>query len=155
MGTTRAPCDLPTPSGTSSSSLATSSSASPSAVGMSVSSMPGSPWMPRPTAIRPSGTENSGCSAPGSVQPVNATPNERVRSLARRRRRVDLVEVVAGLGGRGGDPEHREVAGDAAALVPLGERGAEMSSVTVTVSQAMPSARSRSCAASKLSTSPA
>ncbi len=38
--------------------------------------------------MRPSGTENSGCSAPGRVQPVKATPNERVRSFASRATRV-------------------------------------------------------------------
>ncbi len=56
--------------------------ASSSAVGTSVSSMPGSPWMPMPTAMRPSGTVNSGSVAPGRVQPLNATPKDRVRSFA-------------------------------------------------------------------------
>ncbi len=34
--------------------------------------------------MRPSGTENSGSSAPGSLQPVKATPIERVRAFASR-----------------------------------------------------------------------
>ena len=79
---------------------------------------------------------------------------ERPGALVRESRHAgDLGEVVALLGGRGGGLEHREVARDAAALVLLGER-LEMSSVTVTVSAGMPAARSCSCAASKLSTSP-
>ncbi len=60
---------------------------------MPVSSIPGSQWMPSPTAIRPSGTENSGWSAPGRVQPLKATPNERVRSFASWREPRDLREV--------------------------------------------------------------
>ena len=105
--------------------------------------------------MRPSGTVNSGSSAPGSVQPVKATPNDRVRSFASRATRGDAVEVVALLGRGGRGAEDREIAGDAAALVLLVGRALETSSVTVTVSHAMPSARSCSCAASKFRTSPA
>ncbi len=79
---TRAPAADSTPSGSSESRRSTSISARPSAVGTSDSSMPGSPWMPSPIAMRPAGTENSGSAAPGRVQPVKATPNERVRSFA-------------------------------------------------------------------------
>ena len=65
----------------------------------------------------PAGTVKSGPSAPGSVQPEKATPKERVAAFALAKNALDLLEVLARLGGRPRDLEDGEVARNAAALV--------------------------------------
>ena len=88
-----------------------------------ISSMPGSPWMPSPMAMRPSGTENSGCSAPGRVQPVNATPNG-ARAASPTAGSAEVVEhLVAGVIARGEGDAGAAMASGAAeveAVDPIG-----------------------------------
>ena len=95
-----------------------------SAVGMASSDTPGSPWMPRPTPILPSGTVNSGSSAPGRVQPSNATPRVRVAAFAVSGHPDHAREVEAVLGRGARTLEDREIACDAAPLGLFALRGA-------------------------------
>jgi len=117
--------------------------------------LPGSPWMPRPTPIFPVGTVNSGRSAPGSVQPLNATPSVRVLALASR-----VTRSTA--------PRSYPWSAAAPAILKttkspamprrlwISSRGAlAMSSVTKTTRVSVPSALSRCCAWVKFMTSPA
>ena len=95
-----------------------------------------------------------GCVGAGKVQPSNATPKERVRSLAPGHR-GDASEVVAGFGGGAGDLEH-----DRSPATPRrrcsSPTGADAtSSVTACTATSWPWARSRAAAAEKLRTSPA
>ena len=109
-------------------------------MGTSVSSIPGSPWMPSPTAIRPSGTVNSGSAAPGSVQPVKATPNDRVRSLARRATRsTSSREQPSSAAAQATLKTVRSPAMPRRFCTSSGV-ALQMSSVTSTVRQSMPSA---------------
>ena len=75
-----------TSNGRSSRSRSTSSEARLSASQSDPSLSPGSPCSPMPIAIRPLGTVKSGVLAPGSVQPLKATPSVRVCALAFRAR---------------------------------------------------------------------
>ena len=67
---------------------------------------------------------NNGSDLPGRVQPSKATPKDRVRSLVCRASRSTSSREAALLGGRPGDLEDRQVAGDAATLLELVRRGA-------------------------------
>ena len=78
-----------------------------------------------PTAMRPSGTVKSGSSAPGSEQPENATPKRAGALVGRGRRRARPRRATSpSSAAAAGDLEDGEVAGDAAALVRLVDRGA-------------------------------
>ena len=70
------------PAGRSASTFSTRVEARLSAFIQPTELIPGSPWMPSPKSILPRSTWNSGSSAPGSVQPWKATPNEYVAAFA-------------------------------------------------------------------------
>ena len=108
-----------------------------------------------PTAIRPAGTVKSGSRAPGRVHPVNATPRERVRSLARTARawtwardRPSSVAAPATLNTVRSPAMPRRLCFSA-------REALETSSVTAMLTHSMPSARRRSWAWVKCRTSPA
>ena len=105
--------------------------------------------------MRPAGTVNNGPFAPGSVQPAKATPKLRVAALARANTRLTSSNpspasaaalVILKTGKSPAIP--RRFSGSAASPEA-------MSSVTTKVSASIPSARSRSMACPKCSTSPA
>jgi hypothetical protein len=117
--------------------------------------MPGSPWMPSPSSIFPGSTLNRGWDSPGSVHPAKATPKVRVTSLAalpmRSTSSMDRPWSAAALmtlktGTSPAMPRRFSFSSTEAEAT---------SSVTSTVRQSIPSARSRSWAASKFRTSPA
>src|SRR5699024_11161679 len=68
---------------------------------------------------------------------------------------LGLVEIRARLDRGAGDLEHRQVAGDAAAVAMVLGELETMSSLTLMIRTSTPSARSFSAAAPKCSTSPA
>ena len=68
-------------------------------------------------------TVKRGRSAPGSVQPSNATPSVRVASLVLTGHPLDIVECGTLFGSGTGTTEYGEVPGDAAALGDVVGRG--------------------------------
>ncbi len=97
---------------------------------------------PQPERHPPRGHLEQRLVAPGSVQPENATPKVRVRSLARRASRSTASRSSPRSAAAPAHLEHEQAAGDAAALVRLLGAALATSSVTSTVGASTPAARS-------------
>ena len=86
--------------------------------------MPGSPWIPRPSDIWPAGTWNSGLLGAGQRAAVEGHAERTGAVVGLDGEALDVVQVQSRLGGGAGDLEDGQVAGDAAALLDLLQRGA-------------------------------
>ena len=108
-----------------------------------------------PTSISPSGSSNVGTPAVGTVHGPEADAHAARAIVGEPGGRRDVGERRALVGPRAGGLEDDDVAGDAAAPAAIARRGAdETSSVTSTVSDAMPRSARSSAAMSKFMTSP-